>query len=189
MKKLRFFKSRSFSFISINSDSVTYVNTQINVGGTTTLDIGNDVNIKGGVFNTDKVQGRIKGNVNIESLQDTATYDSKQKNMGFTADIALEGAGSSLSINGGKTDITADYKAVGEQSGIFTGDGGFDLVIDGKTTLIGGAITTTDKALELGLNKYVSKGGIETQDIENTSSYKGDAISVGVSLGMTEKKP
>lgn len=90
------------------TNSTTYANSQIKVGGTTTLDIGNDVNIKGGVFNTDKVQGRIKGNANIESLQYTATYDSNQKNMGFTLDVALEGAGSSLSLNGGKTNVNAD---------------------------------------------------------------------------------
>ena len=172
-----------------NSDSTTYANSQINVGGTTTFDIGNDVNIKGGVFNTDKVQGRIKGNVNIESLQDTATYDSNQKNMGFTLDVALEGAGSSLSLNGGRTNVNADYEAVGEQSGIFTGDGGFDLVVDGKTTLIGGAITTTEAAKLAGRNNYISKGGITTQDIENTSSYKGDAISIGLSAGKTTGKP
>ena len=172
-----------------NSDSVTYANSNIKVGNTTTLDIGNDVNIKGGVINTNKAQGQILGDVNIESLQDTATYDSKQKNIGFTADVALEGAGSSLSLNGGKTDINADYKAVGEQSGILTGDGGFDLEVDGKTTLIGGAITTTDAAVAAGRNKYVSKGGITTQDIVNISGYEGDAIQVGVSLGMTDRKP
>ena len=109
--------------------------------------------------------------------------------MGFTLDVDLKGAGSSLSLNGGKTDITADYKAVGQQSGIFTGDGGFDLDVGGKTTLIGGAITTTDAAVAAGLNNYVSKGGIVTQDIENTTSYEGDAIQVGVSLGMTDNKP
>ncbi|WP_348549622.1 hemagglutinin repeat-containing protein [Psychrobacter sp. KFRI-CH2-11] len=172
-----------------NSDSVTYANSNINVGSTTTFDIGNDVNIKGGVINTDRAQGVIGGDVNIESLQDTATYDSNQKNAGFTLDVDLKGAGSSLSVNGGKTDVNADYKAVGEQSGIFTEDGGFDLTVDGKTTLIGGAITTTDKALDLGLNKYESRGGITTQDIENTTSYEGDAIQVGVSLGNTTGKP
>ena len=110
--------------------------------------------------------------------------------MGFTADIDLAGgAGSSLSVNGGKTDINADYKAVGQQSGIFTGDGGFDLEVGGKTTLIGGAITTTDAAVAAGRNNYTSLGGIETQDIENTTSYKGDAIQVGVSLSMTDNKP
>jgi filamentous hemagglutinin len=172
-----------------NSDTTTYANSQINVGGTTTLDIGNDLNIKGGVINTDKTQGVIGGDVNIESLQDTYTYDSNQKNMGFIADIDLKGAGSSLSLNGGKTDINADYKAVGQQSGIFTGDGGIDLTVEGKTDLIGGAITTTDAAVAAGLNNYVSRGGITTQDIENTTSYDGDAIQVGVSLGNTTGKP
>ncbi|MGP9506991.1 hypothetical protein ACT3R6_13140, partial [Psychrobacter sp. AOP7-C1-12] len=126
----------------------------------------------------------------IESLQDTATYDSDQKNMGFSADIDIAGggAGSSLSVNGGKTNVNADYQAVGEQSGIFTGDGGLDLTTEGTTNLIGGAITTTDKALQDGLNNYVSKGGITTQDIENTTSYKGDAISVGLSVGK-DKNP
>ncbi|MFC6205064.1 hemagglutinin repeat-containing protein [Psychrobacter urativorans] len=161
----------------------------MNVGGTTTFDIGNDVNIKGGVINTNQAQGQILGDVNIESLQDTATYDSNHKNIGFTLDVDLKGAGSSVSLKGGKTDINADYKAVGQQSGIFTGDGGFDLEVGGKTTLIGGAITTTDAAVAAGRNNYTSLGGIETQDIENSSSHKGDAIQVGVSLGMTENKP
>ena len=154
---------KSYDSSSLVAFSFLYANTQVNVGGTTTFDIANDVNGKGVVFNTNKVQGLIRGNVNMESPQDTYTYDSNQKSAGFTLDVALEGAGSSPSLNGGKTDINADYKAVGQQSGIFTGDGGFDPVVDGKTTLIGGAITTTDKALELGLNKYVSKGGIKTE--------------------------
>ena len=38
--------------------------------------------------------------------------------MGFNADIDIAGggAGSSLSVNGGKTDLNADYKAVGQLS-------------------------------------------------------------------------
>ncbi len=172
-----------------NSDSTTYANSQINVGSTTTFDIGNDVNIKGGIINTNRAQGQIGGDVNIESLQDTATYDSKQKNMGFSADVDLKGTGSSLSVNGGKTDLNADYKGVGEQSGLFTGDGGFDLIARGKTTLIGGAITTTEAARDAGRNHYTSAGGIKTQDINNTTSYDGDAIQVGVSIGSTDNKP
>ena len=159
------------------------------MGGKTTLDIGNDVNIKGGVINTDRAQGTIGGDVNIESLQDTATYDSKQKNMGFSADIDITtGEGSSLSVNGGKTNLNADYKAVGEQSGLFTGDGGLDLTAGGKTTLIGGAITTTEAARDAGRNNYESLGSIETQDIKNTTSYNGDAIQVDVSIGSTNNK-
>ena len=142
------------------------------------------------MINTNRAQGTIGGNTTIESLQDTATYDSDQKNMGFSADLDLaKGTGSSLSVNGGKTNVNADYKAVGEQSGLFTGDGGLDLTADGKTTLIGGAITTTEAARDAGRNNYESLGGITTQDIKNTTSYDGDAIQVGVSIGQTDNKP
>ncbi|WP_298971566.1 hypothetical protein [uncultured Psychrobacter sp.] len=111
--------------------------------------------------------------------------------MGFSADIdiASGGAGSSLSVNGGKTNLNADYQAVGEQSGIFTVDGGFDIAADGKTTLIGGAITTTEAARDAGHNRYTSSDGIKTQDINDTTSYDGNAIQAGLSLGQTDNKP
>lgn len=109
--------------------------------------------------------------------------------MGFSADIDIAGAGSSLSVNGGKTDLNADYKAVGEQSSIFTGDSGFDLTAGGKTTLIGGVITTTEAARDAGLNNYESFDGITTQDTKNATSYDGDAVQVGVSNGSTNNKP
>ena len=111
--------------------------------------------------------------------------------MGFNADIDIAGggAGSSLSVNGGKTDLNADYKGVGEQSGIFTGDGGLDLAAKGKTTLVGGVITTTEAARDAGRNRYISADGIKTQDINNTTSYDGNAIQAGLSLGDTTGKP
>ena len=111
--------------------------------------------------------------------------------MGFNADIDIVGGGarSSLSVNGGKTDLNADYKGVGEQSGIFTGNGGFDITANGKTTLIGGAITTTEAARDAGRNRYTSADCITTKDLKNTTSYDGDAIQVGVSLGQTDNKP
>ena len=115
-----------------NSDSVTYGNTLVNVGGTTTFDIGNDVNGKGVVFNMNKVQGVIGGNATMESLQDTYTYDSNQKNMGFTLDIALESAGSSLSVNGGKIDINADSKLVGQQTGFYANEANFSLKLKAR---------------------------------------------------------
>ena len=172
-----------------NSDSTTYANSQINVGDNTTLDIGNDFNGKGVVFNTNKVQGIIGGDMTIESLQDTATYDSKQKNIGVNADIDIAGggAGSSLSVNGGKTDLNADYQAVGEQSGLFTNEA--DLITEGKGTFKGGVFVTSKAAQANGKSNIVFKQGIEVEDIQNTSSYDGDAISVGLSVGKTTGKP
>ena len=164
-----------------NSDSVTYANSQINVGGTSTFDIANDVNIKGGVFNTDKAQGTIGGNVNIESLQDTAVYDSNQKNIGFNLDVDLKGAGSSLSVNGGKTDIAANSKMVGQQTGLFANEA--DLIVEGTGNFTGAVFTTSEEAQANGKSNIVFKQGVTSTDIVNNTSYEGDAISVGVSIG------
>jgi filamentous hemagglutinin len=122
----------------------------------------------------------------IESLQDTATYDSKQKNMGFSADLDLaKGTGSSLSVNGGKTNLNSDYKAVGEQSGIFANEA--DLITQGKGTFKGGVFVTSKEAQAN--SNIVFKQGVTATDLKNTTSYDGDAIQAGISIGSTNNKP
>ena len=172
-----------------NSDSVTYANTQVNIGGTTTFDIGNDVNGKGVVFNTDKVQGIIRGNVNMESPQDTYTYDSNQKSAGFNLDVDLlnNGAGSSLSVNGAKTNITANSKMVAQQTGLFANEA--DVIVEGKGNFKGAVFTTSDEAQANGKSNIVFKQGVTSTDVINTTSYEGDAFSAGLSIGKTNNKP
>ncbi len=169
---------------SADSDSVTYSNTTLSAGNNASLNIANDLTMRGASLEANRVQAEIGGDLTIESLQDTTTYESKQSNSGFSADIDVVGGNSSsVSVNLGKTDIDASHKAVNEQSGIFTGDGGFDITIGGKTSLTGGAITTTEEALAAGRNKFTSAGGITTEDITNTSKYEGESLSVGISAG------
>lgn len=101
----------------------------------------------------------------IESLQDTATYDSKQKNMGFRADLDLaKGTGSSLSVNGGKTNLTADSKIVNEQSGIFANQA--DLITQGKGTFKGGVFVTSKEAQDNGNSNIVFKQGVTSTDLK-----------------------
>ena len=123
----------------------------------------------------------------MESLQDTSTYDSKQKNAGINLDVALEGAGSSLSVNGGKTNLTADSKIVGEQTGLFAQEA--DLTINGKGSFTGAVFTTSEEAQATGKSNIVFKQGVTSTDINNTTSYEGDAISIGLSIGKTTGKP
>ena len=174
---------------SANSDSVTYANTQVNIGGTTTFDIGNDVNGKGVVFNTDKVQGIIRGNVNMESPQDTYTYDSNQKSAGFNLDVDLlnNGAGSSLSVNGAKTNITANSKMVAQQTGLFANEA--DVIVEGTGNFKGAVFLTSEEAQANGKSNIVFKQGVTSTDVINTTSYEGDAFSAGLSIGKTNNKP
>ncbi len=166
-----------------NSDATTYANSHINVGGTTTFDIGNDVTFDSSVLNTNHLTGQVSGDLKVTSRQDTATYEGKQQNIGFNADFDLKGTNSSVSVNGGKTDISSDYVAVKEQAIIATQSS--DLKVGGKGQFTGGALTTATPED----NHTVFKQGIETQDITNHSHYKGDSISAGISIGNTTGKP
>ena len=166
-----------------DGESTHYTNSQIDVGNTFSLSSGGDTNIRGGVINAKRAEGSVSGNLNIESMQHKETYTGKQRSAGLSADIDMVGGNSTnLSVNGGKTNVNSDYVGVNQQSGILTGDGGFNINVEGKTTLTGGAITTTDKAKQQGLNQFTSKGGIETVDLENHARYEGNAIQAGFSL-------
>ena len=116
-----------------------------------------------------------------------SNYDSKQKNMGFSADLDLKGAGFSLSVNGGKTNVNADSKIVNEQSGIFSNEA--DLVAEGKGTFKGGVFVTSKAAQDNGNSNIVFKQGVTATDLKNITSYDGDAIQAGISIGSTNDKP
>ncbi len=167
-----------------DGDSTTYANSHLNIGGTTTFDIGNDVNVAGGVANLNHLTGHVGGDVNVTSLQDTATYESNQKQMGISADIDLvKGTNSSFGINGSKTDMDADYAQVKEQSGFFMNS--TDLQVEGKGTFEGGAFLTNSKDD----NQAVFKQGITTTDINNRSRYEGESISGGITVGGSTANP
>ena len=53
----------------------------------------------------------------------------------------------------------------------------------GDTTLVGGAITSTDKAVNEGKNSFQTGGTLTTSDIQNKAEYS--AQSVGVSVGTS----
>lgn len=160
-----------------DGDSTTHANSHLNIGGITKFDIGGDVNIAGGVLNLNHLTGHVDGDVNVKSLQDTATYESNQKQMGISADIDLvKGTSTSFGVSGSKTNMTADYAQVKEQSGFFMNS--TDLQVDGKGTFEGGAFLTKSKDD----NRAVFKQGITVSDIDNHSRYEGESISGGINL-------
>ena len=80
----------------------------------------------------------------------------------------LHGRKTSLSFRG---KVNADYASVRQQSGLFAGDGGYDVQVAGNTDLQAGAILSSQPAMAEG-----------TRDLQNKASYQ--ASSVGVSIGM-----
>jgi filamentous hemagglutinin len=118
--------------------------------------------------------------LNIESLQDTATYAEKNQQVGASGMI---GAGMSGSANYAKSSINSNYASVTEQSGLKAGDGGFTVNVAGNTDLKGGAITSTQAAIDQNKNSFQTGGTLTTSDIENKASFEAKSVSVSVGAG------
>ncbi|SEN62644.1 hemagglutinin repeat-containing protein [Pseudomonas sp. NFACC39-1] len=169
---------------SADGDDVTQTNTHIKGGNSVRLESGGDTNIKGGVVSAEQVKVKVGGDLNIESLQDTSTYTSKQQsaNVGVSICVPPFCYGTS-SVSGGiaSQNMHSEYASVSEQSGIKAGNGGFQVEVTGNTDLKGAVIASTDKAVAEGKNT-LSTGTLTSSDIKNKAEY--DATSINLSGGF-----
>ncbi|PPU83914.1 filamentous hemagglutinin [Xanthomonas sacchari] len=169
-----------------NGEDVSYTNSHVAAGNNATIISGNDTTLKGAQVSADKVIADVGGNLNIESLQDTSTYASKDKSIGGSVTF---GMGFSASASYSSNKVNGDYASVTEQSGIQAGKGGFDITVDGNTDLKGAVIASSQDAIDQGKNR-LSTGTLTYSDIANTSSYdaKGISLSGGYSVGTGDEK-
>ena len=116
----------------------------------------------------------------IQSVQDTATYEGKQQNIGGQLTV---GYGVSGSANYHRSSLTADYASVTEQSGIYAGDGGYQIEVAEHTDLRGGLITSTAAAEAAGHNRF-STGTLSASDVTNHAEFKGSSVGLGASGGF-----
>jgi filamentous hemagglutinin len=170
-----------------NGEETSYLNSHVgSQDSQTMIHSGNATNIIGGQVQGKGVQLTAK-ELNIESLQDTATYKAKQENI--SGQFTIGTGGGSASISASKSNIDANYASVNEQSGIYAGDDGYQIKVQNNTDLKGAIITSTQTAEDAGKNT-LSTGTLTTSDIHNVSEYdaKGIGISAGFNAGSSKGK-
>ncbi|SEP27465.1 two-partner secretion domain-containing protein [Propionispora vibrioides] len=157
-----------------NGNTLTHTNTQITATDTVTIESGEDTNLKGAQVKGKTVNVKADGDLNLESLQDEDNYKETNKSAGATINFGAGGVSGIGSASKGK--INSEYQSVTEQTGIYAGEGGFDIQVGQNTDLKGAVISseaTPDK------NK-LSTDTLTYSDIENHADYS--ASSVGVNL-------
>ncbi|MCS0707110.1 hemagglutinin repeat-containing protein [Massilia aurea] len=159
----------------------TQLNTHVTAGNGLVIDSGGDTNIRGAVATGKQVVAKVGGDLNMESLQDTATFDSKNQSLSASGTV-----GTGVSVSGSFSDskLKSDYASVQEQSGIRAGAGGFQVIVDGNTDLKGGVVSSSQEAIANGKNS-LSTGTLTASDVANHADYKGH--SVGLSGGVGSK--
>jgi len=165
----------------------SWINTHISAGNRASLDSGQDTNLIGATVTAPRAVADIGGNLNIESLQDTSRFDSKQQSLGASISLCIPplcaGTPVSGSISASKSNINSVYASVTEQSGIKAGDQGFDINVKDNTGLKGGVIDSTQAAVDNNSNQFQIGGMLNLSDIQNHADY--DANAIGASLGTS----
>ncbi|MFA7271051.1 MAG: hemagglutinin repeat-containing protein, partial [Sterolibacterium sp.] len=164
---------------------VSHSNTHATAGDTLTLQSGGDAALRGAVARGERVIADIGGSLAIDSLQDSSTYKSKQQNAGFSVSVSLTGGLPGGSVSAGQSKVKSDYASVTEQSAIRAGDGGFDVAVAGDTALTGGAITSTQQAINENRNRFETGGELALSDIQNKAEYSAKSVSVSLGAGFS----
>ncbi|WP_373099331.1 MULTISPECIES: hemagglutinin repeat-containing protein [Pasteurellaceae] len=163
-----------------NGDETTYTYSHIgSQNSQTNIYSGNDVTLKGA-----QVAGKgvtlTANNLDIESLQESLDYKSKQKSISGSVTV---GAGASAAASYSASKMNVHYKSVVEQAGIYAGDGGYQVNVANHTSLIGGTVQSSDEAENRNKNLF-STGTIDYTELKNSSNYdaKGYSLNGGFFL-------
>ena len=150
-----------------NTDATSYTASEITAADKLNIRSGKDTNIIGSKVSGNKVEANVGGNLNIESLQEQSSYESKSTSGGVSVTYSpLGGVTGNASASSNKLDNS--YKSVTEQAGIYAGSEGFDINVKGNTDLKGAVIDSTATADKNSL----TTGTLSVSDIANSSETK-----------------
>lgn len=147
--------------------------TRLHADNRLTLLSGGDALLKGAIANAQRIEADIGGDLTLQSLQDSERYRYKSSNAGGSLQI---GYGKfNASVNAGQQNIRNDYRSVIEQTGLFAGDGGYDIQVGGHTQLDGAAIAGGEASL--------NRLGTQSIGYSDLTNYEQTTVS-GYSFGL-----
>ena len=179
---------------NMEEEIMTHTGSTVTAKETLAMESGENVTITGSKAGGKNVEIKAGNNLSIESLQDSHTYHSRDKESGIhlQRDItARQDTGKKkmddpyFSI-GKKTDTTdSTYESVTKQAGIYAGKEGYDIQVKNNTRLKGAVIDSQAPAEK---NKLTT-GTLTWENIENKAEYKtgGYGISYNGKIGGGDK--
>ncbi|MEB7535278.1 hemagglutinin repeat-containing protein [Klebsiella aerogenes] len=156
-------------------NSLTHNETTLSAGERVTIVSGRDTTLTGAQVSGHQVTMDVGRNLTLTSEQDSDNYDSKQRSGSVGTSGSMGGGSGSLNLSQSKMHST--WASVEAQTGIFAGEGGFDVKVGGHTQLNGSVLASTAAAE---LNR-LDTGTLGFRDIKNYAEYSVEQQSAGVS--------
>ncbi|ARD63578.1 ShlA/HecA/FhaA protein [Kosakonia radicincitans DSM 16656] len=162
-------------FASVNAangkdkgNGTDWTETTIDSGKTVTIKSGNDTVLNGALVNGNKIVADVGHDLLMRSQQDSNDYDSKQTSVAAGGSFTFGSMSGSAYVNVSQDKMKSRFDSVAEQTGLYAGDGGFDITVDNHTQLDGAVIAstaTTDK-------NSLDTGTLGFSDIHNEADFK-----------------
>ena len=179
---------------NMEEEIITHTGSAVTAKDTLTMESGKDLNITGSKAGGKKVEVKTGNNLSIESLQDSHTYHSRDKESGIhlQRDITARPDTGKKKMDdpyfsiGKKTETTdSAYESVTKQAGIYAGKEGYDIQVKNNTRLKGAVIDSKAPAEK---NKLTT-GTLTWENIKNKAEYKtgGHGISYNGKIGRGDK--
>ncbi|TFW69791.1 VENN motif pre-toxin domain-containing protein, partial [Escherichia coli] len=160
-----------------------WTETTTDSGKTVTINSGRDTVLNGAQVNGNRIIADVDHDLLISSQQDTSKYDSKQTSVAAGGSFTFGSMTGSGYIAASRDKMKSRFDSVAEQTGMFAGDGGFDITVGRHTQLEGAVIASTatpDK-------NHLDTGTLGFSDLHNEADYKvshsGISLSGGGSFG------
>ncbi|ERA29139.1 contact-dependent inhibition effector tRNA nuclease [Escherichia coli] len=177
-------------FASVNAakgsekgNGTEWTETTTDSGKTVTINSGRDTVLNGAQVNGNRIIADVGHDLLISSQQDTSKYDSKQTSVAAGGSFTFGSMTGSGYIAASRDKMKSRFDSVAEQTGMFSGDGGFDITVGRHTQLDGAVIASTATPDKNSLDT----GTLGFSDIHNEADYKvshsGISLSGGGSFG------
>nr|WP_082079059.1 hemagglutinin repeat-containing protein [Raoultella terrigena] len=154
-----------------------WTETTIDSGKTITIKSGNDTVLNGAQVNGNKIVADVGHDLLMSSQQDSNKYDSKQTSVAAGGSFTFGSMTGSGYISASQDKMKSRFDSVAEQTGMFAGDGGFDITVGNHTQLDGAVIASTATADKNSLDT----GTLGFTDIHNEADFKTQHTGISIS--------
>ena len=156
-----------------------WTETTIDSGQTVTIRSGNDTVLDGAQVNGNKIVADVGHDLLMSSQQDSNKYDSKQTSVAAGGSFTFGSMSGSGYIAASQDKMKSRFDSVAEQTGLYAGQGGFDITVGNHTQLDGAVIASTATADKNSLDT----GTLGFSDLHNEADYKVSHTGVSLSGG------
>ncbi|WP_024912763.1 hemagglutinin repeat-containing protein [Chania multitudinisentens] len=153
---------------SEKGNGTQWVETTIDSGKQVNITSGRDTTLSGAQVSGDSVKMDVGRDLTLSSQQDSDRYDAKQTSVSGGVSVPIGSAGGGVQFSTSRDKLHSNYDSVQEQTGIYAGQGGFDITVGNHTQLDGAVIGSTATADK----NRLDTGTLGFSDIENKAEFK-----------------